>query len=200
MALDQMLAYLVFAVVAAGTPGPANVLVAATGAQVGVWRGIPCLLGVAVGTGVLLGTVALGIGSALLEQPQLLLFMKLAGAALLLWLAWKIATAAPTTSQELGHQKPAGFTVACLLQWINPKPWIVAVSAAATYLDSASENPVGQALLFTVLFVVAAVPASAVWLIGGSAISRLLSSERRRRAFNMTMGLLLAGSVALVFV
>ena len=49
--MEQAGPFMIFAAIAAGTPGPANVLVTATGAAVGVVRGIPCLLGVSVGTG-----------------------------------------------------------------------------------------------------------------------------------------------------
>ena len=51
MTSEQAVAFLLFAVVAAGTPGPSNLLLTATGANVGVLRGVPCLLGVtAAGT------------------------------------------------------------------------------------------------------------------------------------------------------
>lgn len=199
MPFDQTIAYLIFVIVAAGTPGPSNVLVAVTGAQVGVLRGVPCLLGVTVGTGTLLGAVALGIGTVLLEQPRLLFMMKLGGAALLLWLAWKIATAPPRSSTGAEYEEPVGFISAALLQWINPKSWIVAVSAAGTYLSPTSTNPFSQAAVFAVLFIAAATPTVGAWLVSGAAISRMLSSERQSRAFNLSMGLLLAGSVVLVF-
>ena len=200
MTFDQTIAYLTFAVVAAGSPGPANVLVAATGAQVGVFRGVPCLLGVTAGTGTLLGAVALGFGTVLLEQPGLLYAMKIGGAVLLLWLSWRIATAPPVSSHKAEQTEPVGFVAAALLQWINPKSWLVSVSAAGTYLSPSSTNPIAQAVVFTVLFIVAATPTVAVWLVSGTAISRVLSSERKSRAFNLIMGLLLAGSVVLVFV
>ena len=200
MSIDQILAYLTFSVVAAITPGPANVLVAATSAQVGIRRGLPCLLGVAVGTGLLLGAVALGFGSVLLEQPQLLNAMKFGGAILLLWLAWKIATAPPIKSQDEAASKPVGFTWAAGLQWINPKSWIVAVSAAGTYLSADSTNALAQATMFAVFFTAAAIPAIGVWLVAGAGFRRLLSTRRSSQIFNWCMGLLLAASVALMFV
>ena len=102
MPSEQIVAFLVFSVVAAGTPGPANVLIVATGAKVGVLRGIPCVLGVAVGTGLLLGSAALGLGALFLKQPSLLWAMKIGGALWLLWLAWQIATAPPPAESDDG--------------------------------------------------------------------------------------------------
>ncbi len=49
MSLEQVAALFVFAVVTSITPGPNNIMLAATGANVGVRRGLPYLLGVNVG-------------------------------------------------------------------------------------------------------------------------------------------------------
>ena len=57
MTPEQVVAFLLFAVAAAGTPGPSNLLLTATGAGVGVLRGLPCLLGVALGMGARYGSV-----------------------------------------------------------------------------------------------------------------------------------------------
>ena len=96
-------------IVAAGTPDPADVLVAATGAQIGILRGIPCLLGLTIGTGGLLGAAALVYGKIILEQPRMMYSMKFGGAILLLWLAWKIATSPPAS--KIGNKEPVGFVL-----------------------------------------------------------------------------------------
>src|SRR5207248_9073115 len=91
--VEQALAFFVFSVVAAGTPGPSNALLTATGANVGVLRGLPALFGVAAGMGLMMFIVALGLGSVILDNPFVLTGVKWCGAAALCWLAWKIATA-----------------------------------------------------------------------------------------------------------
>jgi threonine/homoserine/homoserine lactone efflux protein len=45
MTLEHTLAFLGFSIVVAGTPGPSNALLTATGASVGVRRGLPALVG-----------------------------------------------------------------------------------------------------------------------------------------------------------
>src|SRR6202048_1320761 len=92
MTLEQAVAFFVFSVVAAGTPGPSNALLTATGANAGVVRGLPALLGVAAGMGLMMFVVAFGLGSVLLDNPIVLTVVKWCGAAVLCWLAWKIAT------------------------------------------------------------------------------------------------------------
>src|SRR5216683_752188 len=133
MTIEQALAFFVFSVVAAGTPGPSNALLTATGANVGVVRGLPTLLGVVTGMGFLMFGVAFGLGSVILDHPIVLTGVKWCGACVLLWLAWKIATAHGASATT--GSKPVGFFGAAAFQWVNPKSWLICTSAAATYLD-----------------------------------------------------------------
>src|SRR2546428_6474336 len=93
MTREQAIAVVVFVVAAAGTPGPSNALLTATGAHVGVLRGLPALFGVAAGMGLMMFAVAFGLGAVILDHPPILTALKWGGAGYLLWLAWKIATA-----------------------------------------------------------------------------------------------------------
>lgn len=198
MNADQIAAFFVFSVIAAITPGPSNVLLTATGAQVGFWRGLPCLFGVSAGMGSMMALGACGFGSVIAAYPQLMLAMKLCGAAFLLWLAWKIASAPVDAGEASPPPRPTGFLGAAALQWVNPKAWLVSTAAVAAYLPSGSGGTIQHALSFALVFVAAALPSGLVWLVFGIAAQRLLSSPHRRRAFNIVMGLLLAASVAMV--
>jgi threonine/homoserine/homoserine lactone efflux protein len=189
----QVVAFLVFAVVAAGTPGPSNVLLTATGASVGVLRGLPCLLGVTVGMGVMMFVVALGLGSVILASPIILRTLNWIGAGFLLWLSSRIATASRGDATMAG--KPVGFVGAAAFQWVSPKSWLVCASAAGTYLDAGAGSALVQATLLGGLFVTASLPCCAVWLAFGATAQRFLRTDRARRIFNITMGGLLAGSV-----
>jgi len=196
MTTDQVIAFVLFAVVAAGTPGPSNFLLTATGASVGVIRGLPCLVGVAAGMGVMMFAVAFGLGSVVIASPKVLRALNWAGAAFLLWLAWKIATSG--RSEAGAGRKPVGLLGAAAFQWINPKSWLVCASAAGTYLHAGSGSALPQALTFGALFIVVSLPCCFVWLAFGATAQRLLRTERARRRFNLAMGALLAGSVALI--
>jgi threonine/homoserine/homoserine lactone efflux protein len=193
---DQAVGFLLFAVVAAGTPGPSNLLLTATGGNIGVLRGLPCLFGVSVGMGVMMFAVAFGLGSVVLANPTVLRVLNWIGAFFLLWLAWKIATAA--RSDAAAGRKPVGFIGAAAFQWINPKSWLVCASAVGTYLTAGSGSAVAQAGAFGALFILASLPCCFVWLAFGATAQRFLRSDRARRTFNITMGALLAGSVVLV--
>jgi threonine/homoserine/homoserine lactone efflux protein len=198
MNAEQVAAFFVFSVIAAITPGPSNVLLTATGAQAGFWRGLPCLFGVSAGMGSMMASGAYGLGNAIAAYPQLTLGMKLCGAAFLLWLAWKIATAPVGTAETAPEPEPTGFFGAAALQWVNPKAWLVSTGAVAAYLPSGSGSTLAQALSFALVFIAAALPSGLVWLVFGIAAQQVLSNPSRRRIFNLVMGMTLAASVAMV--
>jgi threonine/homoserine/homoserine lactone efflux protein len=195
MTIDQAFAFVLFAIVAAITPGPSNIIVAATGASVGVRRGLPCLLGVAVGMGVMLFIVALGLGSLVLENPLILGVIKWCGIVFLLWLAWKIATGGRTEATPAAHAME--FWQAAAFQWVNPKSWLVSASAAGAYLQAGAAGALVQATQLGMLFILAALPSCFLWLAFGATMQRTLRTERAWKTFNLVMGALLAGSIVL---
>ena len=195
---EQIVAFVLFALVAAVTPGPSNIMLTAAGANAGLVHGLPCLLGVASGMGLMMFLVPLGLGSVVLRYPIALRALNWGGAAFLLWLSWKIVTSSGTESatdrQSVGYFEAAGF------QWINPKSWLVSASAAGTFLSAASGSPIAQAVYLAGLFFLVALPSGFVWLAFGATVQRMLGSPRRLRTFNVVMGLLLAASIVLIVV
>ncbi len=198
MSPDQALAFFLFAFAAAATPGPSNVLLTATGANVGLLRGLPCLFGVVLGMGFMMSIVAFGLGSIVLESPQIQEVLKWGGAAFLLWLAWKIASAqpsSPTSENSREGTKPVGFLGAATFQWVNPKSWMVCAGAASTYLQADAAGALVQSLSLGGVFILAALPSTFLWLSAGVALQKLLRDPKNQRRFNIVMGALLAGSV-----
>ncbi|WFE24990.1 LysE family translocator [Solwaraspora sp. WMMD791] len=107
-----ILAFLVFAVSASLSPGPNNLLMAASGSSRGFVRSVPAILGVSVGFLVLLLISATGAAAVLTGNDRLVLALKLVGGAYLLYLAWKLATApgvlvVPSDDDGRGDRVPA---------------------------------------------------------------------------------------------
>jgi threonine/homoserine/homoserine lactone efflux protein len=194
--LAQAIAFFLFSLVAAITPGPSNIMLTATGAIAGVVGGVPCLIGVALGMGLLIFGVAMGIGQLVLGHPDALRALNWVGAALLLWLSWKIATS--RGGAESAERKPIGFVGAALFQWVNPKSWLVGSSAASAYLQADPNGALLQSLSFAALFVAAALPSGLAWLAFGASMHKILRSPRAARIFNLAMGAGLAASVVLI--
>ena len=195
MALDPFIAFTIFTVVAAGTPGPSNALLTAIGAKVGVPRGLPALVGVAIGMGLLMFVLALGLGATILSSPILLTVVKWAGAATLCWLAWKIATSGSAGAEVRG--RPLGLLEMAAFQWMNPKSWLVCASAVAMFLDRSAGNALLQSATLGMIFALVSLPSCFVWLAFGAGLQRFLQSERASRVFNCVMGTLLFASVIL---
>jgi threonine/homoserine/homoserine lactone efflux protein len=198
MITEQAIAFALFAIVAAVTPGPSNVVLTSTGATVGVLRGLPCLLGVAVGMGLMMFVVGFGLGSVVLASPLVLQGIKWCGSIVLLWLAWKIATA--SRSKSTGAAPFLGFWPAVVFQWVNPKSWLVTAGAVGTFLHAGAGSALAQSLFFGLVFAVVTIPCCFVWLAFGAGLQRVLQGDRAARFFNVAMGAMLAGSVVLFIV
>ncbi|HLW60210.1 MAG TPA: LysE family translocator [bacterium] len=197
MITEQVVAFLLFAVVAAVTPGPSNIMLTAVGAHAGVRKGLQCLSGVATGVGAMMFLVPLGLGTLILQHPLVLKILNWGGAAGLLCLSWNIATSS-THIDSVSAQAPVGYLTAALFQWVNPKAWLVSASAAGTFLRSGAGSPVVQAASLGGLFVLAALPSGFLWLAFGASFHQVLRGPRRLRIFNACMGALLVLSIALI--
>lgn len=188
-----------FSVVAAITSGPSNIMVTATGAAVGFWRGLPCLLGVCIGMASLISSVALGLGQLLVYHKSIVPLMNWLGAAFLFLLSWKIATADVVGNTK--KKKVVSFSDAALFQWVNPKSWIIASGAIGAYFHSDSVGIILHAGAFALLFFLAAIPSLLIWLLFGALLERHLFLEpASSRVFNRAKGLLLAASTIFIVV
>ena len=192
MALDTFLALLLFAFTTSITPGPNNMMLFTSGVNFGFRRTIPHMLGIGVGFFVLLIAVGLGLGALLHTVPLLYTALKFAGGAYLVWIAWKIGTSRSLSERESGAQ-PMSFMSAAAFQWVNPKAWVMAVTAMATYTNE-------QLYLFSVLLVGLAfaavnVPSVSTWAGFGSVLREWLSHPVRLKWFNITMAILLVLSL-----
>jgi threonine/homoserine/homoserine lactone efflux protein len=193
MPLDMFTALVAFAAAMAFTPGPNNIMVTASGVNFGFRRTVPHILGITFGFFVLVAVCAAGLGAAFAAWPPLQIGLKAVGAIYLLWLAWKIATAAPASAEQEQVAQPISFWQAALFQWVNPKAFVAALSAIAIYV-----RPTHWLTDFTVLqivFVIATILAVATWTGFGVALRRVLADPKHARIFNIAMALLLVASI-----
>lgn len=182
-----------FAIAMSFTPGPNNLMLASSGARFGFTRTWPHQLGIVVGFALMTLGVGFGIATLITAVPQLYRAMKLASVAYVFYLAWRIgsSTAAPSDRQQ---GQPMNFLSAAAFQWINPKAWIMTLTAVATYTTLTGDFRL-QILLLTIIFAVVGAASSSTWVLFGQFIRRYLTSPRRRAAFNWTMAVLLVASI-----
>lgn len=193
MPLDVFLALLAFAFVMAFTPGPNNIMLAASGVNFGFARTVPHMVGVSIGFVVLMLACGAGLGVAFTLVPSLHVALKVAGAAYMLWLAWKVATAHQTRDEDRGPARPLTFWQAALFQWVNPKGLVAALSAVAIYVRPGHERQ--DLLIMLIVFGLVTAGSVATWAGFGVALRRLLRDPRHARVFNGTMALLLVASI-----
>jgi threonine/homoserine/homoserine lactone efflux protein len=177
-----------------GSPGPATISVAAVGTAYGVRRSLGYLLGIIVGTTLVLIAVATGITAALLAVPAIGSVLIAISAVYILWLAYHIATAPPLPEQSEGSDVPS-LAGATLLAVANPKAWvaIAAVFASARLADTATTDAVAKVAVLSVMIVLIMV----AWLLVGASLAPMLRDPRRARIVNTVLAAALVGTTAL---
>jgi threonine/homoserine/homoserine lactone efflux protein len=158
----------------------------------GFARTIPHMLGIGAGFLSLLIAVGLGLGALLHSVPVVYTALKFAGGAYLLWVAWKIGTSRSLSDGKTGAQ-PMTFIGAAAFQWVNPKAWVMAVTAMATYTNPEYYLP--TVMMVGLAFAAVNVPSVSTWAGFGSALREWLSVPARLKWFNITMALLLVASL-----
>lgn len=190
---ELFFAYSLFAVVSSITPGPNNTMMLASGLNFGFVRSLRHVLGIGIGFGIMLLAVGLGLHAVLARFPVVFDLLRIAGGIYMLWLAWKLAHSGPVQGALGGSDQPMGFFAAAAFQWVNPKAWVMAVTAMSSYLPPQA-SPAEVALLAAV-FVLFNLPCVSLWAGFGHAMRALLQNPKSLRAFNITMALALVASL-----
>ncbi|MEL6478841.1 MAG: LysE family translocator [Pseudomonadota bacterium] len=192
MTLDVLLNLTGVAFAASWTPGPNNVMLAASGAAFGWRRTQPHAFGITLGFPVMIFAVALGFGQIFQAIPVLKTAMLWIGCAVMLWFAWRIASAGSGAEPEAsGAARPLSLLEGAAFQWINPKSWAMAIGVAGAFISA--ERPLADALIASGVFAIAALTSTQAWSGFGTGMRQFLGTGERLRAFNLGMGLLLAG-------
>nr|WP_018997474.1 LysE family translocator [Hirschia maritima] len=193
MTSQLLLALLAFAFVSSITPGPNNLMLMASGANFGLKRTIPHMLGISLGFVFMLALVGIGLAQVFERIPATFLALKILSSIYLLYLAWKIANAAPlqdNSNAASSNSKPFTFLQAALFQWVNPKAWSMGTTAIATY--SLQDSPLLSVFIICSVFLVVNFPAVTTWAVAGTRIKHFLNTPAKTRIFNVTAAILLA--------
>ncbi|SMF99634.1 LysE family translocator [Burkholderia singularis] len=183
---------LLFALVTSITPGPNNTMLLASGVNFGFRRTLPHIFGISTGVAILMLAVGFGLGEAFKRIPMLYILLETASIVYLLYLAWRIGTSGEVRAQN-GKSRPMTFVEALAFQWINPKAWMMVLTAATTIQLSADYGL--NAAWMALVFVAVGLPSICVWAAFGQGMRGLLSNSRRLRIFNGTMAVLLVLSL-----
>lgn len=180
-----------FAFVSSITPGPNNMMLLASGANFGLRRTVPHMLGIAIGFSVMIVLLGLGLVTLFDLYPVAHTVLKAVAVVYMLWLAGKIAHAsAPRAEGDAG--RPLTFLQAAAFQWVNPKAWAMALTALTAYAPGHTLTAVA---FVAVVFGAINLPTVSTWALIGREMRRFLTNPRRLVIFNWTMAALLIASL-----
>jgi threonine/homoserine/homoserine lactone efflux protein len=178
----------------AGSPGPATLSLAATGAAFGSRRGLGYMIGIDFGMVLVMAITASGVTGVLLALPGATPVVAIFAALYFVYLAWRIATAPPLT-EHAGERRRPSFTAGMLLSLINPKGY-AAMAALFSGFVLIKARPEFDATFKLLVLLAVIVAVNAAWLFSGAALTRFFRDPRTNRAINVGFAILLIASVA----
>lgn len=166
-----------------------------SGLNYGIQRSVPHLIGINIGFPLMILAIGLGLGSLFAKLPVIYPVIKALGVSYLLYFAWKVANASAPKTSETSEKlaSPVTFVEAVLFQWVNPKAWVMAIGAIATF--TTPEKFVMQMSFILGGYLTVGAICMGFWLTLGVSLKRLIRNEQHMRYFNITMAALLVLSL-----
>lgn len=195
--MSELAALAAFSLVSAATPGPNNVMLWASGVQFGLNPTLPHAVGTSVGIGSMAVAVAAGLGVLVTTIPKVELGLKVIGSAYLLYLAYQVAGSRVVQRADVAH--PLGLGQAAAFQYLNPKAWVFVLAAFTAFRPSGLPILVGSGLMVLTMMIVV-LPSALLWAAGGAVLSRLINSPRAGRILSVILAILLACTVAYIWI
>lgn len=184
-----------FAIVTSATPGPVNVIAAASGMHFGWTRTMPHVVGATLGYAGLVLAMGLGFGTLIAYAPWVQEATKAVGMVFLIYLAWSLVRPGAADSSGTAIRCPPSVLQGVLLQWTNPKAWVVAASGVATY-TLAGNGYVPSVMLQAAIFALVCPISIGAWAVVGHVAGGRLRTRGARLRFNRAMAFLLVLSIA----
>ena len=196
--MELIIAIASFAFVTSITPGPNNIMLTASGANFGFIRSLPHIAGIAVGLSLLNLGIGLGLGSIFQQFPVFQHVLKIVGSAYLLWLAFKMFNFRYADEDTTETSKPFSFLQAMSFQVINPKAWMMVISANASFSLTGDSYWVSVGFII-LLYGLICPPSIMFWTGFGQVMRGFLKKPVFLRSFNITMAALTSGCVVFIW-
>jgi len=170
------------------TPGPNNAMLTASGIKFGFKKTLPHLIGIPFGHTIQITLVCFGLGSIFQKYPNIQFYLKWICFFYLLYLGWKIIGSFSTTDKDSG--RPLKLYEASLFQFINPKAWVVALTAATAFFPN-EENFFMATSFVAITAPIVCFPAICLWAIFGASIKTLIKNSKTKKIIEYLLALLL---------
>ncbi len=189
--------YLLFAFVTSITPGPNNYLLFSYGKLFGFKRSSYLMFGIFLGFFVLLYIAGYGIAGIITQSSTAEIILKVVSSAWLLYLAIVLSRLSSEVSE--GNNSRAGFLQGFILQFVNPKAWIMAITGAAAFLPKSASIHF-NVFIFAISFGLVGIPCMISWIAFGDLISKVLKSEKANRILGIVLFLLMVASIVMIWI
>lgn len=193
----ELVALLAFCAAMSFSPGPNTTLSTALAANHGLRHSMRFCLAVPAGWTLLMLACGLGLGAVVAGQPSLNWAVRLAGAAYMLWLAWKLAWTGQMARVDASRLNVT-FTQGVGLQFLNIKAWMLALTLTAGWVVNSagqpSANPGQRLAIISAVMVLFAFTSNFTYALLGSMLRQWLAKGRRLLGFNRCLALVLAAT------
>jgi threonine/homoserine/homoserine lactone efflux protein len=192
----NIVGYFIFAFVTSITPGPNNYLLFAHGRAFGMNDSRKLMLGIFTGFFTMACIAGFGVAEIITQSQTFGLILKIVGSIWLFYLAFVLSK----LTSDIKTEKPVKLTFiqAYLMQFINPKAWIMAISGAGAFMPHLGIIPLNVFVL-AISFNIIGVPCMFVWIKFGDLISKLIKSEKANRILGYTLFGLMMISIAMIW-
>ena len=180
------------------TPGPNNSILTASSIKYGFVKTIPNIFGIPSGHGLQLALVCLGLGSLFTKFPILLDVLRYVGSAYILYLAYKMFGSINISATE-EKSRPLKYYEAILFQFVNPKAWVICITAVTLFYPE-KENIIVGTIFMVFMSTIINIPSISIWALGGSIIRYYLKNNKLKKIIEFFLAILLIATALSVLI
>ena len=177
------------------TPGPNNAMVLTSGIKFGFSKTIPHMSGITIGHVLQVIVVCLGLGKIFEMFPEIQNILKIICATYLLYLGYKIIGSFSKIKED--GSRPLNFYEAALFQFINPKAWVVALTAATAFFPN-SENFLIATMFVAITAPFVCFPSICLWALFGSSIKSIIKNTKIKKTIEYLLAMLLLTTAVII--
>ena len=197
--IELTVALITFYFVMFVTPGPNNIMLTTSGIKYGFKKTIPHILGIPLGHFVQISLVSLGLGTLFQNYPLIQEILKVAGCLYLFFLAYKMFGSLSIKENKKETGRPLKFYEASLFQILNPKAWVVAITAVSVFFPK-DEHFITGIFYLAAIAPIICLPSISVWALFGSGIRAFVSNPKMKQIIEIVMAFLLIATGVMILI
>ena len=197
--VELTIALITFYFVMFVTPGPNNIMLTTSGINYGFKKTIPHILGIPLGHFFQISLVSLGLGTLFQKYPLIQEILKVAGCLYLFFLAYKMFGSLSIKENKKETGRPLKFYEASLFQILNPKAWVVAITAVSVFFPK-DEHFIAGILYLAAIAPIICLPSISVWALFGSGIRAFVFNPKVKQIIEIVMAFLLIATGVMILI